>query len=162
MGQPPCQAKQLLSTLCPPLFVCVAIQNIAQASSQVQPLNPPPTLPPLQQQTWIDTPSILTLQASERMHEHKREQRANSFDSFSSDTSEATTHNYPLPSPHSQGVHRRSRLSLISPRLISWLITAWSPWRFTPQNLNLGCKQQDKRKRKETEKGGKIPLCGFF
>lgn len=58
------RAKQnSCSALSALLCLCVAIQNIAQASSQVH--------PPLQQQTWIDTPSILTLQA------HKHEQRAN-------------------------------------------------------------------------------------
>lgn len=64
VGQPPVPSKTAAQH--PPLFVCVAIQNIAQASNQVH--------PHLQQQTWIDTPSILALQASRA---HKHEQRAN-------------------------------------------------------------------------------------
>ncbi|MEQ2157264.1 hypothetical protein GOODEAATRI_000167 [Goodea atripinnis] len=127
----PCAKQNSCSAVStfPCVCMCAAIKNIAPASSRMQ-----LTLAKrVQQQTWINRPSVLTLRASKRMHS----QDASSVlqpESFSSGTG-VSCH----PTTNSPGVHRQSRLPLISQRLISWLIIAWSLQRCTSQNVSTDC-----------------------
>lgn len=66
------------------------------------------------------------------------------------------------PSTHSPGAHRQSRLSLISLRLISSLIIAWSLQRDGPAVLQYTLRVPRLKKEKEETGGGNsspCPLC---